>query len=134
MSQVDAQVSSYVAVTDKQKLRVKSLPQDMVLIALDSRKFTPKSISLVMAIQQLTGSSKVVELLNQFGHCLSHNFVIRHETALVEMCISDKGTVPTSVGKDKNLTIAWDNDDFFENTKTGKDTTHVTSGIIIQRD
>ena len=130
----DAQVSSYVAVTDKQNSRVKSLAQDMVLIASDGRKFTPKSLSLAMAMRQLTGSSKVIELLNQFGHCLSHNFVLRHETALAEMCISEKGTVPTGVSKNQNLTIAWDNDDFLEDTKTGRDTTHVTGGIVIQRD
>ena len=130
----DAQVSSYVAVTDKQNSRVKSLAQEMVLIASDGRKFTPKSLSLAMAMRQLTGSSKVIELLNQFGHCLSHNFVLRHETALAEMCISEKGTVPTGVSKNQNLTIAWDNDDFLEDTKTGRDTTHVTGGIVIQRD
>ena len=46
----DAQMSSYVAVTDKQKSRINSLVQDMVLIESDGRKLTPKSISLAMAI------------------------------------------------------------------------------------
>ncbi len=130
----DAQMSSYVAVTDKQKSRINSLVQDMVLIESDGRKHTPKSLSLAMAIRQLTGSSKVIELLNQFGHCLSHNFVLRHETALAELSTLDNSTVPSSVSKNQNVTIAWDNDDFLEDTKTGKETTHVIGGIIIQRD
>ena len=31
-------------------------------------------------------------------------------------------------------TLAWDNDDFSEETRSGKGTTHITEGIIIQRD
>ena len=35
--------------------------------------------------------------------------------------------------KYKFTTLGWNNDDFCEETYTGKGTTHVTSGIIIQR-
>lgn len=130
----DAQLSSYVDVKEKQKLRINSLVQDMLLIESDGKKHTPKSISLAMAIRQLTGSSKAIEILNQFGHCMSHNFVLRHETALAELSTLANSTVPAGLSKNQNVTIAWDNDDFLEDTKTGKDTTHVTGGIVIQRD
>ena len=130
----EEQIDYYVAVTDKQKSRIYSLVQDMILISSDGKKFTPKSLSLTMAMRQLTGSSKVINLLNQFGHCLSNNFALRHETGLAELSISEGGVVPVGVRKNQNIAIAWDNDDFLEDTKTGKDTTHVTGGIIIQRD
>ena len=130
----EAQIDSYVAVTDKQKSRIYSLVQDMILISSDGKKFTPKSLSLTMAMRQLTGSSKVINLLNQFGHCLSNNFALRHETGLAELSISEGGVVPVGVRKNQNIAIAWDNDNFLEDTKTGKDTTHVIGGIIIQRD
>lgn len=87
-----------------------------------------------MAMRQLTGSSKVINLLNQFGHCMSNNSALRHETGLAELSISDNGVTPTGVRKNQDIAIAWDNDDFLEDTKSGKDTTHVTGRIIIQRD
>ena len=65
---------------------------------------------------------------------MSNNFSLRHETGLAELGISDNGVIPAGVRKNQNIAIAWDNDDFLEDTKTGKDTTHVTGGIIIQRD
>ena len=65
---------------------------------------------------------------------MSNNFALRHETGLAELSISDNGVIPTGVRKNQNIAIAWDNDDFLEDTKSGKDTTHVTGGIIIQRD
>lgn len=130
----EAHIDSYVAVTDKQKSRIFSLVQDMIFISSNGKKFTPKSLSLTMAMRQLTGSSRVINLLNQFGHCMSNNFALRHETGLAELSISEGGVVPAGVRKNQNIAIAWDNDDFLEDTKTGKDTTHVTGGIIIQRD
>ena len=130
----EAQIHSYVAVTDKQKSRIFSLAQDMIFISSKGKKYTPKSLSLAMAMRQLTGSSKVINLLNQYGHCMSNNFTLRHETGLAEVSISENGVIPAGVRKNENIAIAWDNDDFLEDTKTGKNTTHVTGGIIIQRD
>lgn len=130
----EAHIDSYVAVTEKQRSRIFSLVQDMIYISSNGRKFTPKSLSLAMAMRQLTGSSKVINLLSQFGHCMSNNFVLRHETGLAEISISHEGTVPVGVSKNQNIAIAWDNDDFLEDTKTGRETTHVTGGILIQRD
>ena len=130
----EAQIDYYVAVTEKQKLRIFSLVQDMIFISSNGKKFTPKSLSLAMTMRQLTGSSKVINLLNQFGRCMSKNFALRHETGLAELSISDNGVIPAGVRKNQNIAIAWENDDFLEDTKTGKDTTHVTEGIIIQRD
>ena len=91
----------------------------MILVSSNGKKLTPKSLSLKMAMRQLTGSSSVVNLLNQFGHCMSNNFALRHETGLAELSITE-GVVPAGVTKNQNVTIAWDNDDFLEDTKTGK--------------
>ncbi len=87
----EAQIDSYVAVTDKQKSRIFSLVQDMIFVSSNGKTFTPKSLLLAMAMRQLTGSSKVMDLLNQFGHCMSNNFALRHETGLAELSISDNG-------------------------------------------
>ena len=110
-----------------------AIAQDLLFVASSGQNATPKTISLAMAMTQLTGSSTVLNLLNHFGHCMSHEYVLRHETALAQINISSEGALPPGFSKHEFTTIAWDNDDFCEETKTGKGTTHVTGGIIIQR-
>lgn len=129
----DPQLDSYVDVKDAHYSKLMSLAQDPLFIASDGKKATPKSISLAMALRQLTGSSSVLKLVNNFGHCMSHRYVLRHETALAQVNISSQGTLPPGFSKNQFTTLAWDNDDFCEETKTGKGTTHITGGIIIQR-
>ena len=129
----DPQLDSYVSVKDTHYSKLMSLSQDLLFIASDGKKVTPKSISLAMALRQLTGSSSVLKLVNNFGHCMSHRYVLHHDTALAQVNISSRGTLPPGFSKNRPTTLAWDNDDFCEETKTGKGTTHITGGIIIQR-
>ena len=129
----DPQLDSYVSVKDTHYSKLMSVSQDLLFIASDGKKATPKSISLAMALRQLTGSSSVLKLVNNFGHCMSHRYALRHETALAQVNISSQGTLPPGFSKNQFTTLAWDNDDFCEETKTGKGTTHITGGIIIQR-
>ena len=54
----EAQIDSYVAVTDKQKSRIFSWAQDMIFISSKEKKYTPKSSSFAMAMRQLTDHEK----------------------------------------------------------------------------
>eukprot|EP00794_Sanderia_malayensis_P001845 gene1845-2078_t len=130
----DPQLDDYVSVKDSQYFKIMSLAQDLLFISSDGKKPTPKSISLAMALRQLTGSSTVLKLVNNFGHSMSHRYVLRHETALAELNVSSQGTLPPGFSRNECTTLAWDNDDFCEETKTGKGTTHITGGIILQRE
>ena len=103
-------------------------------LASGGRNPTPKSIALAMALRQLTGSASVISLLSGFGHCMSHSYVLCHETALAQMHISNDSAIPPGFVSDVPITLAWDNDDFLEGTRSGKGTTHITGGIIIQRE
>jgi hypothetical protein len=47
---------------------------------------------------------------------MSNNFPLFHEKGLAELSISDKGVVPAGVRKKQNIAIAWNNDDFLEDT------------------
>ncbi|CAB3997098.1 Hypothetical predicted protein [Paramuricea clavata] len=86
-----------------------------------------------MALRQLTGSASVIPLLSGLGHCMSYSFVLAHETALAQLNISTDSTVLPGFIGNVPTTLAW-NDDFSEETRSGKGTTHITGGIIIQRD
>ena len=54
-----------------------------------------------------------------------------------EMCIRDSIStestfIPRNIAIDLPTTLVWDNNDFTEETLSGKGTTHVANGIIIQ--
>ena len=87
-----------------------------------------------MALRQLAGSASVISLLSSLGHCMPHSFVLCHETALAQVNISNDFAIPPRFVSDFSATIAWDNDDFSEETRSGTATTHITGGIIIQRE
>ena len=69
---------------------------------------------------------------NGFGHSTSHTSVLEHDTALeiqrgnlaLQSCLQNKVFT----------TLVWDNNDFGEETLTGKGTTHNTNGIAIQHE
>jgi hypothetical protein len=63
---------------------------------------------------------------------MSHTFTIEHDTALAECALKSDG-IPAGFKKDVFTTLVWDNNDFGEETLSGKGTTHNTNGIIIQK-
>ena len=127
-------LNNYVEIDHKESAKLMSITQDLVNLASNQRNPTPKSIALAMALRQLTGSASVISLLSGLGHCMSYSFVLSHETALAQLNISKDSTVPPGFIGNVPTTLAWDNDDFSEETRSGKGTTHITGGIIIQRD
>ena len=126
-------LNEYVPIEGKNSAKLTSIAQDLVNLASGGRNPTPKSIALAMALRQLTGSASVISLLSGLGHCMSHSFVLCYETALAQMNISNDSAIPPGFVSDVPTTLAWDNDDFSEGTRSGKGTTHITGGIIIQR-
>ena len=118
----------------KNSAKLTSIAQDLVNLASGGRNSTPKGIALAMALRQLTGSASVISLLSGLEHCMSHFFVLCQETALAQMNISNDSAIPPGFVSDVPTTLAWDNDDFSEETRSFKGTTHITGGIIIQRE
>ncbi len=127
-------LSEYVPIEGKNSAKLTSITQDLVNLASGGRNPTPKSIALAMVLRQLTGSASVISLLSGLGHCMSNSFVLCHETALAQMNIFKDSAIPPGFVSNVPTTLAWDNDDFSEETRSGKGTTHITGGIIIQRE
>ncbi|XP_070560592.1 uncharacterized protein [Ptychodera flava] len=109
-----------------------SICQDLVSLSSRGRKVTPKHLSLGMAVRHMTGSSSLIGLLNGLGHCISHSSVLEHDTALALQQLHSDG-LPPGFCQEVFTTLVWDNNDFGEETLSGKGTTHNTNGIIIQR-
>ena len=119
--------------TIKQK-RISSISQDTVYAATSGLKKTQKHLTVGLALNSLTGSSKVVEVMCRLGHCASYHTIKEIE---IEMTIEvTKSLKATPFGMSLNASAAtdvpWDNFDRFVETKSGKDKLHNTVGIAYQ--
>ena len=57
---------------------------------------------------------------------------LSYETALALLNLKKDVSIPTGIREGVHTTLVWDNIDFGEETRSGKDTTHIANGIIIQ--
>jgi len=95
---------------------------------------TPKYLSLGLTIKHWSGSSRLIELLNGFGHCVSHSVVLEYDIALAELQLNSSDIVPVGYITRVPTTVIWDyNNDFMEETFSGAGTTHNTNGVLVQR-
>ena len=113
--------------------QVMAFMQDLVHIVSRGRVHTVKHLALPMAIRHITGSSRVITILNRFGHCSSMSVMQEFETALAQHQISSPTNLPSNISKTSPVVFCWDNNDLLEDTRTGTGTTHCTNGIVMQR-
>ena len=119
---------------DRKAIRTQSLCEDVISIATSGQTKPKKHLMLGMTMKSLTGSRKVIEILNKLGHCDNYHSA---EEIEIEMTFeANKEGVLTPHGMTCNLVLgtglAWDNFDRFVATLTGTDTLHDTVGIAYQ--
>lgn len=72
-------------------------------------------------------------MLNKFGHTVSTSKVQEIESAIGELRQQEgHAQIPSNIVKHVPVMFVFDNNDFQEETPSGKGTTHCTNGIIIQ--
>lgn len=107
----------FVNIADDLHLKVLSVCQDIVYLASKGRKQTPKSLCLGLTVRHLTGSSRIVSLLNKLGHCASWDTVLSLDTSLAQLTLmEDRDKVPKGFSKRAPTTLVWDNIDSGEET------------------
>jgi hypothetical protein len=83
----------------------------------------------------MTGSETLLRILHGLGHTASIATVHRHDTALAlvsSYSVEKELPIPQNMSRKQFTTLVWDNNDFSEETISGKGTTHVANGIILQ--
>ena len=125
----DPETEIYVKLPTSDEHSILSIAQDLVYCTHRGRKPTPKAMALGMAVRQLTGSEKLINLLSGLGHCVSHSSVLRLDSSLAEISIFANSELPQNVITGKFATIVVDNADFAEEVKKQ---THITNMILIQ--
>ncbi len=133
--QSDHVLHEHVHCSDTVNQQILSIAQDLIFVSRNSRVKTPKHVSLALTVRNMTGCSELVTLLNRFGHCVSMSQVQEIETAMAEEIIAESGSgciIPSNIDSRRAVLWAWDNNDLQEETRTGADTTHCTTGIMVQ--
>ena len=70
--------------SDAKQRRIQSVSQDIIFAASSGCKLPSKHLKLGVALKSLTGSRKVVEILNRYGHCANYHAVEEIETELMQ--------------------------------------------------
>lgn len=126
-----------VEIGSSENAKVVSIAQDLIYAQSKGKKQTHKSLALGMAVRQMTGSVRLLRILHGLGHTASTDVIYKHDTALAILSSNGAGkeiTLPRSINPQAFTTIVWDNNDFNEETVSGKGTTHVANGIILQNE
>ena len=91
-------------------------------------------LSLGMAIKSITGSHKVIDILNRLGHSISYFTMEELETELTFAESNREQIKPTGMNFKVSLAtgVAFDDFDRFVETLSEKDTLHHTIGIAYQ--
>jgi hypothetical protein len=125
-----------VVMSRSQMCKVVSICQDLVYAEAKGKKQTQKALTLGMTVRQISGSTKLImiNIVHGLGHSVSSSTVCKHDSALASISNpSDDVIIPRNINVVHFTTFVWDNNDFNEETLTGKGTTHVATGIVIQR-
>ena len=114
--------------------KIKSLCSNIVYIISKGRVKPGKHVWLGLVVKSLTGSRKVLTILNRYGHSIGYNLIEEIETELAYAAHYEDLKVPPGIDAVDGLSthLAFDNFDHFVNTQDCKDTLHDTVGIIYQ--
>lgn len=120
--------------SDVDFIRIKSICDDLIYIVNKGKVKPAKHMMLASSLKSLTGSKKVLTILNKYGHCVSYTVAEELETELTYSSYEDNSIIPAGITQKNDLCthVAFDNYDRFVDTINGKETLHVTVGIIYQ--
>lgn len=107
-----------------------------IIFALSNGLIKPSvTVQLGLATKSLTGSRKMLNILNRLGYSISYTTVEELETEIAFGCSAKQQVVPFGLKTHSphlNTHVAFDNFDKFVETASGKNTLHDTVGIVYQ--
>ena len=119
--------------SNKQR-RINSIGEDIIYTVSSGAKIPAKHLQVGLALKSLTGSRKVIELLNRLGHSINYSAVEEIETELTFEGTKENRFIPQQMTMDSEagVGLAFDNFDHFVETLSGKDKLRDTVGIAYQ--
>ena len=100
---------------------------------------SPKHMALAQTVHHLFRSKHLINILSKLGHSISYYELLECNNFIVKNQLSDQNfsriRYPSNIVPNKQALFlhgAIDNNDFLEETLSGKNTTHVTSMVLYQ--
>lgn len=84
-------------------IKLDSICNDVMYVVSNGRKVPANYLELGLAMKSLTGSRKVVEVLNKLDHCISYSFVKSLKTKLAYSVVISCQTTPNGLNVMLNL-------------------------------
>lgn len=120
---------------ERKLIKIKSICNS-IIFSLTNGNVRPSScLSLGLVTKSITGSRRMVQILNKLGHSISYSQVEELETELAYGCAANTEILPYNlIPGNPNLRthVAFDNFDLYVETGSGKNTLHDTVGIVYQ--
>ena len=116
------------------KRRIESIAHDIIYSATGGSIKPSKQLLLGLAVKSMTGSRRLIEILNRLGHSINYHTIEELETELTYSSLVDQWITPHGMSMDPTLClgVAFDNFDHYVETSSGKNTLHDTVGIAYQ--
>lgn len=94
----------------------------------------PKHVSIALAVKSLTGSLKLIKMLNGFGHSVSECETGEVETEIALHSLAEQVFIPSIIRypSECHVSVAFDNMAINE-ILTGSNTAHVTNRKAVQQ-
>lgn len=89
--------------------RIDSSSQDVLFILQRGHAKTAKHVTLGIALKSITGSKKLVQVMNRFGHCINNSCLEELETATAEAIKERRKACPEDVTPGLPMGLAFDN-------------------------
>ena len=107
---------------------------DAIFVTTNGMIKPAKQICLGMGMKTLTGSRKVIDVLNRFNHSINYHTIEEFETCLAENVSMSNSAIPDGLLIQSGLVTAtaWDNYDENVETLSGRGSLHDTFGICYQ--
>lgn len=115
--------------------KILAICSSIILTASNGLIKPSNCLMLALTTKSLTGCRRMIEILNQMGHCVSYTVTEEMETELAYACSSNNRILPYGLidnNPQLHTHVAFDNYDKYVETSTGKDTLHDTVGIAFQ--
>lgn len=112
--------------------RAKSASEDALYIVRNGELKPKKHILLGTLVHSLTGSRKLMTVLNRLGHCISYSTFEELDTELATTILSRQVSSPSGAMRGPVMGNAFDNYDELVQTLSGFDSLHDTMGIFYQ--
>ena len=115
----------------KPNKKIYAIAQDIVSLQSGGKKKMPKNVSIAISLKSMVRSKEMITILNNLGHCISYDEVLRLETCWASGIIEEGdgyATVPTNIIPDVFTQAAFDNGDYGQENASQ----HVTNTVLYQ--